>query len=63
MGTRGSKAVEKANSLRNKNHLHSTFDPDKKVPVISNREVELLRETWLLMKGDISKVGVITFIR
>lgn len=63
MGINGSKAVEKANSLRNKNHVHSTYDPDRKVPIMSNREKELLKETWQLVKGDISKVGVITFIR
>lgn len=63
MGTQQSKSEEKKQSLRNKNHVHCRFDPNGKLPVLSTKEIELLKETWLLVKGDIAKVGVITFIR
>lgn len=63
MGTQNSKCADKVNTIRTKNRLHSTFDPNCVAPVVTAREKELVEETWVRVKGDISKVGVITFIR
>ena len=63
MGALNSQPMDNNSSVRTKNNVHSSFDPDSKLPVISDKEAELLKSTWVVVKDDITKVGVITFIR
>ena len=39
------------------------FDPNESPPTLSDNEVKILKEMWTIVKNDISKVGVITFVR
>ncbi|KAJ8308105.1 hypothetical protein KUTeg_012979 [Tegillarca granosa] len=44
-----------------KKYMSSLDDPNR--PVMSERQKELVVDTWKIVKDDISKVGVITFMR
>jgi hypothetical protein len=45
-----------------KEYSHA-FDLNGSPPVLTANEVKILKEMWNIVKGDISKVGVITFVR
>jgi hypothetical protein len=39
------------------------FNPNDPVPEVTSEEVKILKEMWAIVNNDISKVGVITFVR
>ena len=39
------------------------FNPNDPVPEITPDEVKILKEMWASVNDDISKVGIITFVR
>ena len=43
--------------------ISKAFNPDAPVPEVSAYEVKILKEMWAIVKDDISKVGIITFVR
>ena len=55
----------KVNTLRGKenNNKSIKFDPRKPEPVLTDGQAKLLKDMWFGLKDDISRVGVITFVK
>lgn len=43
--------------------IHNTQKIETVEPVLSERQVDLLLESWDVLKHDISKVGVVMFMK
>jgi ferredoxin-fold anticodon binding domain-containing protein len=43
--------------------ISKLFNPEDPVPEVTLNDVKILKEMWAIVKDDISKVGVITFVR
>ena len=43
--------------------ISKVFNPTDPVPEVSAYEVKILKEMWAIVNDDISKVGIITFVR
>lgn len=61
MGLQNSK--EKERRLYRYGKVKAALNVAGFVPEVTEREGELLREMWDILKEDIAKVGVITFVR
>ncbi|WAR15135.1 CYGB1-like protein [Mya arenaria] len=48
--------------ISNNNETITTFDPQKPPPVITELEVKILKDCWKIVKQDVGKVGIITFV-
>ncbi|XP_045162812.1 cytoglobin-1-like isoform X3 [Mercenaria mercenaria] len=60
MGLSHGKSVHGAeNKLKRK---AKAFNPNEPAPLVTPYEVKILKEMWAVIKDDISKVGVITFV-
>lgn len=40
-----------------------TVNVEVQTPPINDRQKQILRDTWSIVKDDIAKVGVVTFLR
>lgn len=52
----------KDNTIKNNGSL-VTFNSNSPEPDVDELEVKLLKESWVLIQGSISKVGIITFLK
>ena len=51
------------NSLKINNNKAQVFNPTNPEPVVTEEDAILLRNTWSHLKDEVSKVGVVTFIK
>lgn len=58
----GSKAT-KFDNINTKENNNSAFNPSDPPPSLSEVETKLLKEVWVVIKHDLHKVGVITFVK
>lgn len=61
MGNSTAKLLDrKTNHVNNNTKIY--FNPHSPTPELTANEIKLLKEMWSVVKDDISKVGVITFV-
>ena len=58
---RPSMAVGFRNSTKNKKA--EVFDPTSPEPLVTEEDTIILRKTWSQLKDEITKVGVVFFVR
>ena len=53
----------KTSDKKDNNNTRIKFDPAIPEPEISDSEIKVLKGLWSTLKEDISKVGIITFVK
>lgn len=61
MGLSNGKTVPGNRKLLKENARH--FNPNDPVPEVTGNDAKILKEMWATIQNDISKVGIITFVR
>lgn len=51
------------NSFKINNNRSSAFDPTAPEPNVTTEDAILLKKTWNQLKNEITKVGVVTFVK
>ena len=51
------------NSFKTNNNKTETFDPKTPEPVVTEEDAILLKKAWSQIKDEITKVGVVTFVK
>ena len=50
-------------SIRTNNNKSEVFDPTVPEPELTTEDAILLKKTWNQLKDEITKVGVVTFVK
>ena len=61
--TKGGTGLGIRNSIRTNNNKSEIFDPTAPEPELTTEDAILLKKTWNQLKDEITKVGVVTFVK